>query len=324
MSTATSSLPAFAGVDVGKANLQLALSLHDGKFLERTCPNTPEGRADLVALCARHDVQLVVMEATGGLELDVAADLALEHIPVSVITPAQSKAFARALNQQAKTDAIDARLLALFAQKLTPAASQIPSETQRSLHELASRRRQLIQQLVQEKNRSQQARDTRVKTSIAKAITFLEAQLADIDQHLGLLIAADPEFQVAVERLDSVPAIGPETATQLFITCPELGSLNRQQIASLAGLAPFNHDSGSMTGQRAIRGGRQSVRTALYMATVCAIRHNPVIKDFYEKLVQRGKKKMVALIAAMRKLLIILNSMQREKKNWAQFIAQPA
>ena len=324
MANTTSPLPAFAGVDVGKANLQLALSFHDGKFLERTCPNTPEGRAALVALCLEHKVPLVVMEATGGLELDIAVDLAHEQIPVSVITPAQSKAFARALNQQAKTDAIDGRLLATFARKLNPAPSEIPSETQRNLRELAARRRQLTQQLVQEKNRAQQARDKRVQKSIAKTIAFLEEQLQDIDSHLGKLIAADPELLATVQRLDSVPAIGIDTATQLVIACPELGTLNRQQIASLAGLAPFNHDSGSMTGQRSTRGGRESIRCALYMATVAALRFNPVIKRFYLDLVQKGKKKMVALIAAMRKFLIILNSMVREKKTWSEFIPQNA
>lgn len=322
MTNTTSSPPVFAGIDVGKANLQLAISLQDGKFIERTFLNTPDGRSQLVCLCQQHRVQLVVMEATGGLELDAAADLAHEQIPVSVITPAQSKAFAKALNQQAKTDAIDGRLLALFARRLNPAASLIPSETQRNLRELAARRRQLLGQLVQEKNRSQQARDSRVKASIATAITFLEEQLAEIDEHLGKLIAADPDLQAAVERLDSVPAIGANTAAQLVIACPELGTLNRQQIASLAGLAPFNHDSGSMTGQRAIRGGRESVRTTLYMSTVCAIRYNPVIKKFYLGLREKGKKKMVALIAAMRKLLIILNSITRQKITWTEFVAQ--
>ena len=324
MANTTALLPAFAGVDVGKANLQLALCFHDGKFIERTCPNTPQGRADLVALCLEHHVQLVVMEATGGLELDIAADLAHDQIPVSVITPAQSKAFAKALNRQAKTDAIDARLLAAFARRLNPAPSQIPSETQRTLRELAARRRQLTQQLVQEKNRAQQARDKRVKTSIAKAIIFLEKQLADIDTHLSNLIAADPELLANVERLDSVPSIGPDTAACLVIACPELGTLNRQQIASLAGLAPFNHDSGSANGQRSTRGGREAIRTALYMPTLAAIRFNPVIRRFYLDKVQKGKKKMVALIAAMRKLLIILNSMVREKKTWSQFISQHA
>jgi transposase len=310
----------FAGIDVGKARLQLALSFPDGKFLDRDFANTLEGRTNLVLLCQKHKVALVVMEATGGLELDSAAELAHEQIPVSVITPAQSKAFARSLNKQAKTDAIDARLLAAFARRLCPPASTIPSETQRNLRELAARRRQITSQCIQEKNRLQQARDARVKNSIANAIAFFEKQLADIDDHLGTLIAADPALQLAVERLDSVPGVGQNTAVQLVVSCPELGSLNRQQIASLAGLAPFNHDSGTTARPRSIRGGRSSVRTTLYMATVAAIRFNPLIKSFYERLVANGKKKMVALIAAMRKLLIILNSLLREKKTWSEFI----
>jgi len=322
MSNATSSQTVFAGVDVGKATLDLALSFHQDQFLQKQFPNTPEGRGELIALCAKHHVQLVVLEATGGLELDAAAELAQAQIPVSVITPAQSEAFRRALNLQAKTDRIDGRMLALFARKMTPPASEIPSETQRNLRELAARRRQLTQQLVQEKNRLQQARDRRVKANIQKVIAFLEEQLADIDGHLGQLIAADPQLQLTVERLDSVPGIGKETARQLVVCCPELGSLNRQQIASLAGLAPFNHDSGSSTGQRAIRGGRSSVRTSLYMATLTAIRSNPKIKDFYLRLVQAGKKKMVALVAAMRKLLIMLNSLIRQQKTWPQFVSQ--
>jgi transposase len=321
MSNTTASSPSvFAGIDVGKANLQLAIRLPDGKFLEQVFANTPPGRGDLVTLCRKHHVQVAIMEATGGLELDVAVDLAEQEIALSVITPAQSRAFAKALNQQAKTDAIDARLLALFGHRLSPPLCVIPSQPQRDLRELAARRRQLIQQLVQEKNRAQQARDARVKNNITAAIAFLEKQLADMDRHIGGLIAADPQLQAAVERLDSVPAIGPATATHLLIACPELGTLNRQEIASLAGLAPFNHDSGSMNGQRRIRGGRESMRTALYMATVAALRFNPVIKSFYTQMVQRGKKKMVALIAAMRKLLIMLNSMIRKNKTWKEFI----
>lgn len=325
MSTVTSSLsPVVAGIDVGKASLHLALLMQDGKFVEGTFDNAPSGRADLVALCRKHAVTLVVLEATGGLELDVAVDLSEAQIPVSVITPAQSKAFAKALKQQAKTDAIDARLLAGFAARMKPAPSQIASQTQRDLRELSTRRRQLIQQLVQEKNRAGQVRDARVKKSIAAAIAFLEKQLAEVDDHIRGLMAADAELQAAIERLDSVPAIGPATAMHLLIACPELGTLNRQEVASLAGLAPFNHDSGTMNGQRAIRGGRESIRTAIYMATVAALRFNPVIKRFYADMIQRGKKKMVALIAAMRKLLIMLNSIVREKKTWAEFILPAA
>lgn len=313
-----------AGIDVGKESLHLAISAGDQKFLQRTFANTPQGRGDLVTLCAGKQVQLVVMEATGGLELDIAVDLSEALIPVSVITPAQSKAFARTLKQQAKTDAIDARLLALFALKIAPEPTQIAAQTQRDLRELATRRRQLIGQLVQEKNHAGQARNTRVQKSIAAAIAFLEAQLNDVDTHIGGLIAADPNLKGAVERMDSVPSIGPATATALLIACPELGTLNRQEVASLAGLAPFDRDSGTMKGPRMVRGGRESIRTAIYMATVAALRFNPQIKRFYDNLIQRGKKKMVALTAAMRKLLIILNSIVRERKTWSEFIAQHA
>lgn len=322
MHNATGSQEVFAGIDVGKSSLQLALSFHDGRFLDRTFANTLEGRANLVLLCQKHKVALVVLEATGGLELDIAAELAHEQIPVSVITPAQSKSFARALNQQAKTDALDGRLLATFARNMLPPVSAIPSETQRNLRELAARRRQITAQCVQEKNRLQQARDGRVKKSIQKAIEFFEKQLADIDEHLGDLIAADPELALKIERLDSVPSIGPTTAAQLVVACPELGTLNRQQIASLAGVAPFNKDSGKQQGPRSIRGGRASVRTTLYMATMTAIRFNPIIKPFYKRLRENGKKKMVALVAAMRKLLILLNSLMRQQLSWNEFIAQ--
>lgn len=324
MSNTASSQPSFAGVDVGKASLQLAICLPGDKFLQRTFANTPAGRGELAALCRQHQVPLVVVEATGGLELDIAVDLGAAQIPVSIITPAQSQAFRKALHQQAKTDAIDARLLATFASRLRPAPSQMASETQRNLRELATRRRQLIDQLVQEKNRSQQARDRRVQASLAQAIAFLEGQLADVDRHIGELLAVDPELKASIQRLDSVPAIGLHTAAQLMIACPELGTLNRQEAASLAGLAPFNRDSGTSHGPRVTRGGRQSIRNALYMATVAAIRFNPVIKDFYQGMVRRGKNKMLALIAAMRKLLIILNSIVREKKTWAEFIRQTA
>jgi transposase len=324
MHNTASSPHIFAGIDVGKTSLQLALSFPDQKFLERKFANTLEGRLHLVLLCQKHKVALVVLEATGGLELAIASELAHEQIPLSLITPTQSKAFAKALNQQAKTDAIDARLLATFARKLSPAASVIPSEKQQNLRELAARRKQITAQCVQEKNRLQQARDARVKKSIQKAIDFFEAQLSDIDDHLKMLIAADADLQLAVERIDSVPGIGPDTAIQLVVACPELGKLNRQQIASLVGLAPFNHDSGNAAGPRSIRGGRAAVRTTLYMPTLAAIRFNPVLKTFYQRLIANGKKKMVAVVAVMRKLLIILNSILREQKSWSEFIPQNA
>jgi transposase len=300
------------------------IRLPESRFVECVFANTPQGRGELAALCRRHQVGQAVLEASGSLELEVALELDQAQIQVSIITPAQSQAFRKDLNQQAKTDAMDARMLAEFAYRIQPEPSRIAPESQRNLRELAARRRQLMEQLIQEKNRSQQARDRRVKASLAAGIAFLEKQLADVDQHIGGLMAADKEMQATLARLDSVPAIGPHTAAQLMIACPELGALNRQQAASLAGLAPFNRDSGATHGPRITRGGRQSIRNALYMAAVAAIRFNPVIKRFYLAMVQRGKNKMVALIAAMGKLLIILNSMIRQKKNWDEFIPQTA
>jgi transposase len=321
MSDSVGSPRIVAGVDIGKSSLQLALQLASGRCHEQCFDNSPQGREELAALCQNHQVQLVVMEASGGLELDVLMELARCQVAVSIITPVQSASFARALGQKAKTDVLDARMLALFAARIHPDPSPAPSPRQCELRELSARRRQLIQHLVQEKNRTHQVRDKRVKKSLALAIAFLEKQLEQIDQHIRGLLASDPELMAAVRRLDSVPAIGPHTAAHLLIACPELGTLNRQQVASLGGLAPFNRDSGTFSGKRSVRGGRETIRSALYMATVTAIRWNPVIRQFYQRLRENGKLKMVALTAAMRKLLIILNSMMREKKSWTEFIS---
>lgn len=323
-STGPSSLSAFAGIDVGKDSLDLAISLADGKVLGHRLANHEADHARIVALCQTYQVALVVLEATGGLELNIASALAAAGIPVSIITPAQSKAFAGALKSNAKTDALDAELLAAFARRMAPEITQVPSENLRNLRELATRRRQLIEQLVAEKNHLGQARHPRVKKSIIKTIDFLEQQLADIDDQLGELMSADEKLQLALEQMDSVPGVGKNTATTLLIACPELGTLNRQKIASLAGLAPYDHQSGKTNSPRHIRGGRAGMRSALYMATLTAIRRNPVIKEFYQRLVQSGKLKMVALTAAMRKLLIIINSMVRDGKTWAEFMPQYA
>jgi len=281
--TTSSSLSAFAGIDVGKDSLELAITLADQKIIRHSLANSAPDHAKIVSLCRTYQVALVVLEATGGLELDVAAELAAAGIPVSVITPAQSRFFAGALNQKAKTDAIDASMLATFARCMPVKISLIASETQRNLHELATRRRQLTE-----------------------------------------IIAADEQLHLAVDRMDSIPGIGKTTATALIVACPELGTLNRQQIASLAGLAPYNQDSGKTNAPRHICGGRATMRTALYMATLAAICHNPAIKEFYQRLIQNGKLKMVALTAAMRKLLIIANSLVREGKTWQEFMPQYA
>ena len=323
-SPAVSSLSAFAGIDVGKDSLELAISLANQKIIRHSLANSASDHVRIVSLCQTYQVALVVLEATGGLELDVAAELVAAGIPVSIITPAQSRSFAGALNQKAKTDAIDAAMLATFARYMPVEVSQVPSESLRNLRELATRRRQLVEQLVAEKNHLQQARHPKVKKSVVRTIDFLEKQLADIDDQLTDTINADEQLQLAVERMDSIPGIGKNTATALIVACPELGTLNRQQIASLAGLAPYNKDSGRTNAPRHIYGGRTLIRSSLFMATLTAIQRNPAIKAFYQHLLKSGKLKMVALTAAMRKLLIIINSMMREGKNWKEFMPQYA
>jgi transposase len=326
-----SASPAYAGLDVGKSCHQLAIVSAGGggggagePLLQRPIPNTPEGLADLVRLCQEHRVGLVVMEATGRLELDPASALWNAGIAVSIISPAQSSAFAKALATPAKTDRLDALLLARFAQKIQPDPTAPPSALDRELRELAARRRQLTGLLVQEKTRLQQARSTMVRHSIQRVIAELQKQLNDVDDHLERQLANDPKLNEAVQLLASVPGISNTSATQLLIALPELGTLNRRSAASLAGLAPFAHDSGALTGQRHIRGGRSAARTALFMPMLSAIRYNPIVKAFYQHLLAAGKRRMVALVACMRKLLGILNSMLKQRKDWDTFILKTA
>lgn len=324
MSQASDPFPAYAGLDVGKSLHQLAILDGGGELLERSIANTPEGLAEMVELCREHRVSLVVMEATGRLELDPASALWNAGLCVSIISPGQSKAFARALAREAKTDRLDAVLLARFAQKIRPEPTAEPSPLEQELRELAARRRQLTGLLVQEKNRLGQARSKPVRESIKCVLAELQRQLNDVDDHLEKLIAKDPKLQEAVRLLASVPGISNTSACQLLIAMPELGTLNRRSSASLAGLAPFAHDSGSLKGQRRIRGGRSAARTALFMPMLSAIRYNPIVKSFYQRLVSAGKRRIVALIACMRKLLGILNSMLRQQKDWNAFVLKNA
>jgi len=310
-----------AGIDVGKATLAVALTADGATFDEFTVPNAPEGHATVVQRCQERHVQAVVLEATGHLEQAVAGELAAAGLGVSVVTPAQSKAFARALGTQAKTDSLDARLLALFALRLAPEPTALPSERQRQLRETAARRKQLVSFLVQEKNRLQQVQHPTVRQNIRQHVAFLETQLQDVDGQLRRLLEADPNEARRLAQLVSVPGIATRSALALLVHLPELGCLTRRTVASLAGVAPWNHDSGTHTGQRAIRGGRRDVRCGLYMPTWTAVRFNPVIREFYRRLVGAGKPKRVALIAAMRKFLGMLNSMLRQNKTWDEFYA---
>jgi len=311
---------AYAGLDVGKASCQLAILLPDGSRLQKSIDASPSGFGQMAALAKEHQVALLVMEATGGLELDPAMALWNAGLAVSIISPGQSRAFARATSKQAKTDRVDAAMLAQFASKIRPDPSVQPTALELELRELAGRRGQLTGLLVQEKNRLQQARTQQVKKSIRQVIEALEKQLDDLDRLLQERVKEDPRIHQAIELLSSAPGIGTLSATQLCLAMPELGSLSRRSSASLAGLAPYAQDSGTMVGQRSIRGGRSAVRNALFMPTLSAIRHNPIIKEFYQRLRAAGKRRIVAVVACMRKLLGILNSMLKQNKTWDQFV----
>jgi len=259
--------------------------------------------------------QRVVLEATGGYERPIVATLACQE-PVVVVNPKQVRNFAKALGQLAKTDAIDAKILARFAADIKPDIRPLPDEKALDLQEKLARRRQLVQMRTAESNRLGQTFSPTVHASIEGMLNTIDQQIKDLDDDLHQAIKASPAWQAKVDLLKAVPGIGDQTARCLIAQLPELGQCSRGQIAALVGVAPINRDSGAMRGRRTIGGGRASVRCALYMATLVATRYNPKIKAYYQRLVASGKKKKVALIAAMRKLLVILNAMLRDRKTW--------
>jgi transposase len=304
----------FVGIDVAK-----------GKVDVQTCPsstvaqfdNTPNGLVKLCkALKRLKNVALVVVEATGGYEVPVVIALAKAQLPVVDVNPRQPRDYARSKGILAKTDEIDAAVLAQFARDIRPPVRPLPTEQERAMSELIRRRRQLIQQHSADLCRLQQASLPCVAKSIQTSLTFNEKQQAELLTQLDELIQASPVYADKVHLMQSVKSIGPITARALLVELPELGTLDRKQIASLAGLAPFNRDSGTLRGKRTLWGGRKRARTALYMATMNAACHNPVIREFYQRLVRAGKLRMVALAACMRKLLTILNAILRDSKPW--------
>ena len=305
---------AVAGVDVSKARLDVYV---DPVGATLSCANTPEGIARVIELLRRHAVKLVLVEATGRYERRLAADLLDAGIPVTVVNPRQARDFAKAIGQLAKTDTIDARTLAAFARLGCHRLAERTPENRRQLDELVTRRRQVVQMLAQEKVRRQQLTDARALRSVAKITRLLEQQREDLDRLIAALIERDDDWHNTSRLLDSVPGIGPDTAHQLTVELPELGKLNRQQIAALAGLAPYNCDSGSsVRGPRRIRGGRKHCRATLYMAAFNAIRFSPRFRAFHDRLRAAGKSYKVALTACMRKLLTILNVMVKNNTHW--------
>jgi transposase len=275
-----------------------------------------EGLEALIARLEPLSVSAVAVEATGGFETVVAASLGAAGLPVIVVNPAQVRAFATALGKRAKTDPIDAKVIALFVAATKPQIRPLPDEETRLLAALVTRRRQIIQMIVAEKQRERQISNRTLKKSAARLIKALEKELNVLDQGIEDSVRGSPVWREKEDLLKSVPCIGDVVARSLIAEMPELGTLDRRQIASLAGLAPWTRQSGQWRGRSFTGGGRASVRTALFMAALVGTRHNPVLKAFYERLLANGKPKLLAITAVARKLLTILNAIIRDKKPW--------
>ena len=303
----------YVGIDVAKDRLDVAL-LPAGESL--AVGRDSAGLEALIERLGQLGPALVVLEATGGYEQVVSAGLAAAGLPVCVVNPRQIRDFARATGKLAKTDRLDALAIARFAQAVKPPARLLPDEQAQMLGELVARRRQVIEMIGMESNRLRQAKAKLVRRSIERLLAVFQAQLTALEAELDETIRGTPIWREREELLTSVPGIGDTTARAILAELPELGRLDRRQLAALAGLAPFNRDSGTRRGERHIRGGRASLRAALYMPTLVATRCNPPIRATYLRLRAAGKKPKVALTACMRKLLVILNAMLRDATPW--------
>jgi transposase len=304
----------FVGIDVAKARLDLALEPSGEAW---SVPNDAAGIQDLVSRIAPLGPTLIVLEATGGYEAAVTATLASAGLPVVVTNPRQVRDFAKACGRLAKTDALDARLLARFAAQVRPAPRPLPTEAAHLLDALLTRRRQLVEMLTAETNRLGIARGP-VRRDITQHIRWLKRRLADADGDLKAAIQASPVWLAKDDLLQSVPGVGRVLSLTLLAELPELGRLSRRELAALVGVAPLNRDSGRRHGPRVVWGGRAPVRAVLYMGALAATRANPVIRGFFERLRAAGKPAQVALTACMRKLLTILNSMVRHQTRWRE------
>jgi len=308
--------PRFVGIDVAKGELVVTALPGEERW---TVENDEQGIRTLVERLERETAALIVLEATGGYELRAVSALANASLPVVVVNPRQVRDFARSTGQLAKTDRIDARMLALFGERVRPEVRVLADEDQQALDALLTRRRQLIEMLSAERNRLGQTlgRGTKlVKKSLKSHITYLERELRVSDTELAEMIRSSALWRERDDLLQSVPGVGRVVSLTLLAELPELGRLNRKEIAKLVGVAPLARDSGTMRGKRMIYGGRASVRAALYMGALVATKYNPVIRDLYQKLLRAGKAKKLALVACMRKLLTILNAMAKNNERW--------
>jgi transposase len=304
--------PIYVGMDVAKATIDVCVS--DGEAWQ--VANDDQSMDALCGRIAALGPALVVLEATGRYELRVAGALAAVAVPVAVVNPRQVRSYARSVGQLAKTDRIDARLLARFAAAVRPEPRPLPDAQTQELEALITRRRQLIGMLTAEKNRLQAAA-AMMRKQIKAHIGWLNRQLAQVDTDIDGLIRRSPLWRTRDDLLKTVPGIGDTVSRTLLGLLPELGTLNEKQIAALVGVAPFNRDSGTLRGRRRVWGGRARVRTALYMAALVGARRNPILKAFYARLRGAGKPAKVALVACMRKLLVIVNAMVRDGRPWS-------
>jgi transposase len=306
------------GIDVAKDRLDVCVRPDGESFV---VARTGAGIDDLAARLKKLAPRVVAVEATGGFETMVAAGLAGAGVPVVVVNPAQVRAFAQALGKRAKTDPIDAAVIAHFVEATKAEPRPLPDEMTRMLADLVGRRRQIVEMMAAEGQRERRMTGKRLKKSIARLRKALEKELAELDGEIGDHVRGSPVWAEKENLLASVPGVGPVIARTLIAELPELGSLDRRQVAALVGLAPWTRQSGQWRGKSFIGGGRKSVRSVLFLGAMVASRHNPVLKRFRDKLVAAGKPKLVALIAVARKLLTILNAILRDKQPWRAEIA---
>ena len=304
------------GIDVAKS----FFDLHVSASSQSQCfPNEMQGIQACLKLCRDVRPELIIMEATGGYESLLAATLQAEGWPVAVVNPRRIRDFAKAIGQMAKTDKLDARIIAQYGATLEPLPSGQIDNNCRKLKALVTRRQQLVDMHTAESNRTEHAIDKEVKNSIAAIVGTIEKHIEKIDKQIKDHIDNQPQLRQKAEYLKSVPGIGDTTANLLVTELPELGCFNRRQIAALVGVAPINRDSGMFRGKRMTGGGRRNIRSRLFMPTLVAVRYNPILKKYYLRLIEKeGKCKMVALVAAMRKLLCIMNSMLKNNQYWQQ------
>lgn len=303
----------FVGIDISKKHLDVAVTPAEKNL---TFPNTEVGVQKLVRYLQNIQPQIILLEATGGYEYLVVAALREAQLPACCINPRQVRDFARSLGILAKTDKIAARVLAQFASRLHPEPRPLPDAAHQELKQLMTRRRQLLDMIQMEQNRLETSYSARVQHSIQTSRQSLQAQLQALEREIDDFFGQHPVWVDKEQLMRSTPGVGSKTSRILLAWVPELGTLNRKQIAALVGVAPFNRDSGQWRGQRWIIGGRSQPRRVLYMATLAALTHNAVIRQYYNHLLERGKAKKVAIVACMRKLLIILNAMLKNHQTW--------